>query len=950
VTSPSSRPDVTVIVIVYNDADRLERAVRSVLDQTLRTCEVVIVDDFSTDASPEVADRLAAAEPRVRSVRLPENSGGCGRPRNVGMTYARGRYVMFLDSDDTLDRHACLSLVAAAERTGAELVSGRSVRHFVERGTSESWMGRLFRRQAVYESLAEEPELFYDLLATNKLYSREFLVNHKLAFPEDRLYEDMLFTTHAYLTANRIAVIPHRIYNWYVIQKTATLSISNRTAELRNMADRISISRDMDELLAKYGTPELQLRKDVRFIEHDLQVHLSQLPRQEPARQQTLIDIAAPYLDDLNDQAFIAANKLYAIAAFMVAKRDLPGVLSAIAFVTRRRKSPHLTTDLVEHEGRVYWCDRHLDDPLGREVLDVTGLGLHDRPLRRLQVGSAVTGVKSTQRQVTLSGELVNPLGRFPTDGSSSASLEFTDRRRRRRRFRVPVTLQHDGQRIAWTAQFDPQSVLRPVGFVDPVYTVRLAMKVGQETIEQPLFADDQRILDFSVPIRPRLTQLAGDEFQAYRTDTGGLAVRVSAHGRTARAGTRVISRIRSTAVGGHAWERVRQAEAKAIELLNQRSTKVAAYHRILTKLPINRRRVVFESHMGKRYSDSPKYIFEELRRRKLGYEPIWAYAEVPSGFPKNARLVKRGSWAYFHALATSRFWVDNEGYPHDLRKRPQTQYIQTWHGSAFKRMGFDEARIKQATYDRQAKLEQAIDRFDTFLIRSNHDAHTLAKGLRVKGELMPVGYPRNDALVTGGDPAELAKLRKRLRLTDDRRVVLYAPTFRLRPGRGPHRMDIPFDLDRFAREFGDRMVLLIRPHHLETVALPPGLTGIVGNAAGIHDITPLMLISDVLITDYSSVMFDYALLDRPMIFHVPDYDDYVGQNRGAYFDLAEHAPGPLTHDDDELFGTLADLDTVSGAFAARRAEFRSRFGEYDTGTAAKAVVDRFFAQGGRRG
>jgi CDP-glycerol glycerophosphotransferase len=950
VTSPTSRPDVTVIVIVYNDAARIEVAVRSVLDQTLRNCEVVVVDDCSTDATPQVVSRLAATEPRVRSIRLPENSGGCGRPRNVGMAQANGRYIMFLDSDDTLDRHACLNMLATAERTGAELVSGRSVRHYVDRGTEESWIGRLFREQQVYESLAEGPQLFYDLLATNKMYSRDFLVNQKLLFPEDRLYEDMLFATHAYLTANRIAVIPHRVYNWFVVQKAATLSISNRTAELRNMTDRISISQDMDDLLAKYGTPELQLQKDVRFIEHDLQVHLALLARQDQTRQQDLIDIAAPYLANFGEQAFLSANKLYAIAAFMVAKRDLPGVLSTVDFVTRGKKAAHLTTDLVEHEGRVYWCDRHLDDPLGRQILDVTNFGLHDRPLRQLQVGSKLTSIDVAAGQVSLRGEMVNPLGRFPADGSVSAQLELTERRRRRRSFQLPVQLHHEEQRITWTAEFDPQAVLRTVGFVDPVYSIRLKVEIGQDTSAQRVFADDQTIAEFALPIRPRLSRLSGDRLQAYRTDTTNLALHMTAEGRAAKAGVRVLSRIRSTTVGGHAWERVRKAEAAVAATLNQRSTKVAVYERFLTKLPIRRKRVVFESHMGKQFSDNPKYIYEELRSRKLGYEAIWAYAVSPAGFPEHARLVKRGSWAYFHALATARFWVDNQGFPHDLRKRSETTYIQTWHGSAFKRMGFHEATIKQATFDRQQRLQEAIDRFDKFLIRSDHDAQTLAKGMRVHGELMPVGYPRNDALVTGGKPKELAALRKRLGLKDDRKVVLYAPTFRPRPGRGPHRMDIPFDLERFARELGDRMVLLIRPHYLETVAMPPGLSRVVRNAADVHDVTSLMLISDAMITDYSSVMFDYALLDRPMLFHVPDYDDYVGQSRGSYFELAEHAPGPLSYDDDGLFGALADLDTVGENYAAERAAFRARFGEYDTGNAAKAVVDHFFAQGGPRG
>src|SRR6478609_5118071 len=116
VTSPRPRPDVTVVVIVYNDAARIETAVRSVLDQSLRSREVIVVDDHSTDETPEVMRRLAEQYPQdVTFLRLAANSGHCGAPRNEGVRHARGRFVMFLDSDDTLDRHACRNLVAMAE-------------------------------------------------------------------------------------------------------------------------------------------------------------------------------------------------------------------------------------------------------------------------------------------------------------------------------------------------------------------------------------------------------------------------------------------------------------------------------------------------------------------------------------------------------------------------------------------------------------------------------------------------------------------------------------------------------------------------------------------------------------------------------------------------------------------------------------------------------------------
>jgi CDP-glycerol glycerophosphotransferase len=264
--------------------------------------------------------------------------------------------------------------------------------------------------------------------------------------------------------------------------------------------------------------------------------------------------------------------------------------------------------------------------------------------------------------------------------------------------------------------------------------------------------------------------------------------------------------------------------------------------------------------------------------------------------------------------------------------------------------MGFDEAKIRSDTRQRQEFLQKAIDRFDVFLVRSEHDVRTLTRAMGVGAELMRVGYPRNDALVTNDNQDEQAALRKSLGLTDDRKVVLYAPTFRPEQVGRRGGLVLPFELHDFVERLGEDTVLLVRPHYLTSFVLPPMYGHSVRNVTRVHDVTPLLQISDALITDYSSLMFDYALLDRPMIFHVPDYDDYVGKSRGAYFDLESTAPGPVTRSSGELFTALTDLAGNATTFADKRREFAANYGEYDTGNAAKAVVDRFFTPGGRRG
>ena len=272
---PSSTPDVSVVVIVYNDAKRLPTAVRSVLRQTLRSVEVVIADDASTDETPEVAARLAAEDPRVRYVRLPENSGGCGRPRNVGMAHARGLYVMFLDSDDRLERHACKNLLEALEDNDADFSMGLVRRQYMVDGKQTLWYPWLFEERRVVEGLEHYPELIQDVLSVNKLYRRSFLEEHGLEFPEDVHYEDQLFSFKAYHRARRIAIIPENVYLWRIFPPVKGRSITQRRHQIENFHHRLVVHRRLDAYIAEHGTAELQRIKDLKFLENDMRLYLA---------------------------------------------------------------------------------------------------------------------------------------------------------------------------------------------------------------------------------------------------------------------------------------------------------------------------------------------------------------------------------------------------------------------------------------------------------------------------------------------------------------------------------------------------------------------------------------------------------------------------------------------------------------------------------------------------
>ncbi len=632
-TSPHPRPDVTVVVIVYNDAARIATAVRSVLDQSLRSREVIVVDDHSTDHTPAVVERLVAQNPgMVRYIRLPTNSGGCGAPRNAGVSQARGRYVMFLDSDDTLDKHACRNMVAMAEESGADLVIGRCVRHDVATGKEHSWMPWLVQSKVVYESLRDQPELLYDVLSTNKLYRHDFLVRENLVFVENRLYEDNLFSAHAYLTAKKIAIIPQRIYTWNIERKEGgAQSITNRARDLRNITDRIAITQEIDKLLARHGGEELRLQKDIRFIENDLRTHLSGLGQQPEAAQRALMDACRPYVQTLQPEAFRQAKPLQAIAAYMVRQDDVDGVASAHDYMVNRGHRAHLTTQLVVRDGRVYWCDRHLDDPLGRDVLDVTELGFQDLPLDRAaarqpdrgvppgrhhghparrdhqpdrpagrarqaqgaagrpgpaQQAAAVHGARRAEHRAHR-GDLDHHLRRGPgaapdRRGGHGLLADAAGAHRRRDRRRPPVRRRRPDRRAAaaGAAQAHPARG-RPDG---------------------------------GLPHRRRQHRDA-----AVRRGPAGQGRR--RHGQPA-----ALPAARRPGLG--------QGRQPAPTICATGSTTARPSWPGTTRcsrgLPISNKTIVFESHMGKQFSDSPRAIYEELKRSGAAYRPVWVLRRRP--------------------------------------------------------------------------------------------------------------------------------------------------------------------------------------------------------------------------------------------------------------------------------------------------------------------------------
>ena len=364
------------------------------------------------------------------------------------------------------------------------------------------------------------------------------------------------------------------------------------------------------------------------------------------------------------------------------------------------------------------------------------------------------------------------------------------------------------------------------------------------------------------------------------------------------------------------------------------------AYYRAQLRLPLERDLVVYAAYWGTAYSCNPRAIYEKARELAPWLHGVWVVDAdkqdtVPSGVP----TVVMGGRDYYRALARATYLVNNVNFANDIVKRPGQVHLQTHHGTPLKTMGLDlvdaEFGRKRMNFDR---LMRRVARWD-FSISQN--AFTTEQWERVYPgtyESLETGYPRNDVLATA-TPEEVAAIRAGLGIEPGKTAVLYTPTHR-----EYHKGFVPqLDPARLAKALGPDHVLLMRAHYFYD-ASPVGdqpAPGVI-DVADHPRIEDLYLAADVLVTDYSSVMFDYAVLDRPIVIYAPDWDEYRTL-RGTYFDLLAEPPGHVVTTEDGLAEVLTSRRAWDDESTAYRQAFRARFCSLEDGTASERVVRRLW-------
>ena len=344
---------------------------------------------------------------------------------------------------------------------------------------------------------------------------------------------------------------------------------------------------------------------------------------------------------------------------------------------------------------------------------------------------------------------------------------------------------------------------------------------------------------------------------------------------------------------------------------------------------------VFFESFYGQNASCNPLAIDRAIARLRPDVARYWSVADASVSVPNGATAIIEGSSEWWRIRGSARLLVVNDWLRKRLRKRRYQTVLQTWHGTMLKKLAL--SRVRLGLRPAIATLRER-GRWDILLAQNPYSRGVFRKAYAFTGSVWEEGYPRDDVLLTG----DAAAIRTRLGIASDVTVLLYAPTWRDdRPDHVDH-----LDVARFAELLGDQYVTLIRGHSRtilpgEDVHAPNVL-----DVTGYPDVSELFLLADALITDYSSVMFDFTVTGKPVYFFTPDLDHYREKLRGFYFDLVPVAPGPVVTTVEELAALVQDRESVKQQFTEKYHAWRERFNPRDDGHAADRVVRRLLAEG----
>lgn len=381
------------------------------------------------------------------------------------------------------------------------------------------------------------------------------------------------------------------------------------------------------------------------------------------------------------------------------------------------------------------------------------------------------------------------------------------------------------------------------------------------------------------------------------------------------------------------------------------------SYQKFYKKNKVEDNIIIFESYMGRSYACSPKAIYEEMisNPKYKDFKLIWAFKDVKSyiNLPKlkKATLVKHGSKEYYNYYSKAKYWITNSRLLEHIKKKDNQIYVQCWHGTPLKRLGHDILTETKNALNTKNELIKKYDddakRYTYMLSPSKFTTEKLTSAFNLKelhddNIVIEEGYPRNDFLINH-KKSDINKIKKELSIPKNKKVILYAPTWR----DDQHTSGVGYtykteaDFSYLKDKLEEEYIILFRAHYFVANSFDfSKYENFVYDVSKVDDINDLYIISDVLITDYSSVFFDYANLKRPLIFFMYDLEYYEKDLRGFYIDLDE-LPGDIVKEEKDIVDILKNIEKYNKKHSTKYSKFNKKYNYLDDGNASSRVIEK---------
>ena len=368
---------------------------------------------------------------------------------------------------------------------------------------------------------------------------------------------------------------------------------------------------------------------------------------------------------------------------------------------------------------------------------------------------------------------------------------------------------------------------------------------------------------------------------------------------------------------------------------------------------------ILFEAFGGRNYTCSPKAIYEKMLSMPQfkNFKFVWAFLDTDIHDVKEDKrttIVKSKSKEYYKYCSIAKYWIVNSIMEESLTKKKGQVYVQCWHGTPIKKLRCDiEVDGSVLNTIKEIRKRDDIDakRFDYFISPSKYCTEKFISAFNLKklnkeNIIIEEGYPRNDFLFNKTQK-DITLIKEKLKIPINKKVIFYLPTFRDNQhtsGIG-YTYELQIDFDRLRKAIGDEYVVLFSPHYFIANSIDLSkYEGFVINVARYDEINELYLVSDIIMTDYSSVFFDFANLKRPIVFYMYDYDLYQSRLRDFYISLDE-LPGPITRTQEELEKCIINIETEFPKYERKYEDFNKKYNYLDDGNASERVIKEIFKE-----